>query len=122
MCRWMAYSGEPIIADDLLFRPEHSIIDQSLHAEMCGFTTNGDGFGIGWYDNDNSTTPGVFKGTHPAWTARTCARSPPKFARHCCSRMCAPRAAHRCSARGHPAATASALLDGCATIARRASR
>ena len=34
---------------------------------MCGFTTNGDGFGIGWYDNDNSTTPGVFKGTHPAW-------------------------------------------------------
>ena len=32
-----------------------------------GFTTNGYGFGIGWYDNDNSTTPGVFKGTHPAW-------------------------------------------------------
>ena len=29
MCRWMAYSGEPIIADDLLFRPEHSIIDQN---------------------------------------------------------------------------------------------
>ena len=67
MCRWMAYSGEPILADDLLFRPKHSIIDQSLHAEQSGFTTNGDGFGIGWYDNDNSTTPAVFKGTHPAW-------------------------------------------------------
>jgi predicted glutamine amidotransferase len=67
MCRWMAYSGEPIIADDLLFRPKHSIIDQSLHAELTGFTTNGDGFGIGWYDNDDGTTPAVFKGTHPAW-------------------------------------------------------
>jgi predicted glutamine amidotransferase len=59
MCRWMAYSGEPILADDLLFRPKHSIIDQSLHAEQSGFTTNGDGFGIGWYDSDNSTTPAV---------------------------------------------------------------
>ena len=37
MCRWMAYSGESIVADDLLFRPKHSIIDQSLHAEQCGF-------------------------------------------------------------------------------------
>ena len=30
MCRWMAYSGEPILAEELLFRPAHSIIDQSL--------------------------------------------------------------------------------------------
>jgi predicted glutamine amidotransferase len=67
MCRWMAYSGEPIIADDLLFRPQHSIIDQSLHAQLGGFTTNGDGFGIGWYDTHNGTKPAVFKGTHPAW-------------------------------------------------------
>jgi predicted glutamine amidotransferase len=67
MCRWMAYSGEPIIADSLLFQPQHSIIDQSLHAELGGFTTNGDGFGIGWYDPDNGTKPAVFKGTHPAW-------------------------------------------------------
>ena len=26
--RWMAYSGEPILAEELLFRPTHSIIDQ----------------------------------------------------------------------------------------------
>ena len=32
MCRWMAYSGDPILAEDLLFRPAHSLIDQSLHA------------------------------------------------------------------------------------------
>ena len=69
MCRWMAYSGKPILADDLLFRPKHSIIDQSLHAELgTGVTTNGDGFGIGWYgDGDGEAAPAVFKGTHPAW-------------------------------------------------------
>jgi len=66
MCRWMAYLGDPILADDLLFRPKHSIIDQSLHADLTTVTTNGDGFGIGWYGGD-TTTPAVYKGTHPAW-------------------------------------------------------
>jgi len=70
MCRWMAYSGDPILADDLLFRPEHSIIDQSLHARLGGVTTNGDGFGIGWYRNGDESAPAVFKGTHPAWNDR----------------------------------------------------
>jgi predicted glutamine amidotransferase len=65
MCRWMAYSGDPILADDLLFRPEHSIIDQSLHAQLTGFTTNGDGFGIGWYGDGDAPT--LYKSTHPAW-------------------------------------------------------
>ena len=49
MCRWMAYSGDPVLAEELLFRPAHSIIDQSLHAQLGEYTTNGDGFGIGWY-------------------------------------------------------------------------
>jgi predicted glutamine amidotransferase len=66
MCRWMAYSGGPILAHDLLFRPAHSIIDQSLHAKLGGVTTNGDGFGIGWYGNGDAT-PAVYKSTHPAW-------------------------------------------------------
>ncbi|MGK5113930.1 MULTISPECIES: class II glutamine amidotransferase [unclassified Geodermatophilus] len=63
----MAYFGDPILAHDLLYRPRHSIIDQSLHAELGGFTTNGDGFGIGWYGEGGGTTPAVFKSTHPAW-------------------------------------------------------
>ena len=68
MCRWMAYSGSSILADDLLFRPKHSIIDQSLHADLgAGVTTNGDGFGIGWYGDAAETAPTVFKSTHPAW-------------------------------------------------------
>jgi glutamine amidotransferase len=64
----MAYSGEPVLAEELLFRPAHSIIDQSLHAKLQGYTTNGDGFGIGWYGD--SETPAVYKSTHPAWNDR----------------------------------------------------
>ena len=68
MCRWMAYSGGPILAHDLLFRPEHSIIDQSLQANLgAGVTTNGDGFGIGWYPEQVGASPAVFRSTHPAW-------------------------------------------------------
>ena len=66
MCRWMAYIGEPVRAEELVFQPVHSIIDQSLHAKLTGVTTNGDGFGIGWYGEDRSN-PAIYKGTHPAW-------------------------------------------------------
>ena len=65
MCRWMAYLGDPVLAEGLVFRPVHSIIDQSLHAELTGVTTNGDGFGIGWYGD--RPVPSIYKGTHPAW-------------------------------------------------------
>jgi predicted glutamine amidotransferase len=65
MCRWMAYSGDPILVEDVLFRPAHSLIDQSLHSRMGATTTNGDGFGIGWYGD--GARPALFKNTEPAW-------------------------------------------------------
>src|SRR5215211_4958036 len=68
VCRWMAYSGEPILVEDLLFKPEHSLIDQSLHARLGVETTNGDGFGIGWYGL--GAEPSVFKTVDPAWNER----------------------------------------------------
>jgi predicted glutamine amidotransferase len=68
MCRWMAYSGDPVLAEDLLFRPVHSLIDQSLHSRMGATTTNGDGFGIGWYGE--GAQPAVFKSIDPAWNDR----------------------------------------------------
>jgi predicted glutamine amidotransferase len=68
MCRWMAYSGDPVLAEDLLFRPAHSLIDQSLHSRMGATTTNGDGFGIGWYGE--GAEPAVFKSIDPAWNDR----------------------------------------------------
>ena len=65
MCRWIAYSGTPIYLHEALFEPEHSLIVQSLRARSSETTTNGDGFGIGWY-NDRGC-PGVFKDVRPAW-------------------------------------------------------
>jgi glutamine amidotransferase len=68
MCRWLAYSGSPLRIEDLLFKPQHSLIDQSLHSQLGAETTNGDGFGIGWYGTGD--TPGVFHSVEPAWNNR----------------------------------------------------
>jgi glutamine amidotransferase len=68
MCRWLAYSGAPVLLEDLLLKPKHSLIDQSLHSRMGAETTNGDGFGIGWYGVGD--TPGMFHSTEPAWNDR----------------------------------------------------
>ena len=68
MCRWLAYSGDPMLVEDVLFRPAHSLIDQSLHSRMGATTTNGDGFGIGWYGD--GPVPGLFKAIEPAWNDR----------------------------------------------------
>lgn len=65
MCRWLAYSGAPILLDEVLFKTEHSLIDQSLHASVASTTTNGDGFGIGWYGQRD--VPGVYRDIRPAW-------------------------------------------------------
>ncbi|MFI7502682.1 class II glutamine amidotransferase [Streptomyces sp. NPDC049687] len=71
MCRWLAYSGTPVLLDTILYRPAHSLIDQSLHARMGVETTNGDGFGIGWYESDSDDeAPAVFRDTGPAWSNR----------------------------------------------------
>ena len=48
MCRWNAFRPAAPV-DELLFRTEHGLIDQSLHSRMGAETTNGDGFGVGWY-------------------------------------------------------------------------
>ena len=69
MCRWLAYSGSPVLIEALLYRPEHSLIDQSRHARMGVDTTNGDGFGVGWYDSAGQA-PAVFHSIEPAWNDR----------------------------------------------------
>ena len=65
MCRWLAYSGAPIHLDEVLFKTEHSLIDQSLRATSSSSVTNGDGFGVGWYGKRDR--PGVYKDIRPAW-------------------------------------------------------
>lgn len=65
MCRWLAYMGPPVFPEDYLFRTENSLIEQSLHARLGRATTNGDGFGLGWYGDRNE--PGLFRDIRPAW-------------------------------------------------------
>jgi glutamine amidotransferase len=65
MCRWLAYSGAPVLLDEVLFKTDHSLIDKSLRASDTTSTTNGDGFGVGWYGTRDF--PGVYKDIRPAW-------------------------------------------------------
>ena len=65
MCRWLAYSGGPIPLSKLILDAQHSLVDQSLASRSSERTTNGDGFGIGWYDDLEE--PGLYRHTQPAW-------------------------------------------------------
>jgi glutamine amidotransferase len=65
MCRWMAWLGQPVLIDELLFKTQHGIVDQSLHARMGAEPTNGDGFGLGWYGSGDG--PAVYRSVSPAW-------------------------------------------------------
>lgn len=65
MCRWLAYSGDPILLESFLFEASHSLIDQSMCSRSAETPTNGDGFGIGWYGTRPS--PGLFRSIRPAW-------------------------------------------------------
>jgi len=65
MCRWQAYSGNPIRLEELLFKAKHSLIDQSMSSRSAETPTNGDGFGLGWYGTRE--TPGLFRSIRPAW-------------------------------------------------------
>ena len=63
VCRWNAYFGQPVMIDELLFKTQHGLIDQSLHSRMGVETTNGDGFGLGWYGG-NGGAPGSVSQRH----------------------------------------------------------
>jgi predicted glutamine amidotransferase len=65
MCRWLAYSGDPILLEELLFKPKHSLIDQSMSSKSAETPTNADGFGIGWFGSRRQ--PGLFRSIRPAW-------------------------------------------------------
>jgi predicted glutamine amidotransferase len=68
MCRWNAWFGRPLVIDDLLYRTPHSLIDQALHSRLGVETTNGDGFGLGWYPAGDIDTPGRYRSVNPAWS------------------------------------------------------
>src|SRR5436190_841356 len=49
MCRWIAYRGDPIPLECYVTEPSHSLVKQSFNALESAGSTNGDGFGLGWY-------------------------------------------------------------------------
>ncbi len=65
MCRWLAYSGAPILLADVLYEGPNSLVGQSLNSKLGAEPVNGDGFGVGWYGDPD--TPGVYRSIEPAW-------------------------------------------------------
>jgi predicted glutamine amidotransferase len=61
----MAWLGQPVLIEELLFDSPHGIVDQSLHARMGAEPTNGDGFGLGWYGAGDG--PALYHSVAPAW-------------------------------------------------------
>lgn len=66
MCRFLAYLGEPTYLENLVCKPRHSLVRQSLNAVEAKTVTNGDGFGVGWYGEREA--PGVYREVMPAWS------------------------------------------------------
>ncbi|KMW56874.1 Glutamine amidotransferases class-II [Candidatus Rhodobacter oscarellae] len=66
MCRWAAWMGAPMFLEEVISRPEHSLIAQSQRAEETKTAINADGFGAAWYNH--RPEPGLYRDVHPAWS------------------------------------------------------
>ena len=67
MCRWIAYRGETITLERYVTAPAHSLVVQSIRSLEAAGPTNGDGFGLGWYDSHDAE-PGLYREVRPAWS------------------------------------------------------
>jgi glutamine amidotransferase len=65
MCRWIAYRGETITLERYVTAPAHSLVVQSIRSLEAAGPTNGDGFGLGWYDQHDAE-PGLYREVRPA--------------------------------------------------------
>lgn len=84
MCRFVAYLGQHAIPlNDILSKPNNSLINQSKQAKETKLGLNGDGFGIGWFDGPDDQTPGLFKSIQPAWNDQNLAYIGNKIKSHC---------------------------------------
>jgi predicted glutamine amidotransferase len=66
MCRWIAYCGETVPLEQYVTAPAHSLVVQSQRALESTASTNGDGFGMGWYGEHPE--PGLYREVRPAWS------------------------------------------------------
>jgi ergothioneine biosynthesis protein EgtC len=64
----MGYLGRPLLLEQLLYQPNHSLIVQSYQPrEMTSGVVNADGFGVGWYHSQRETEPFSYKAIAPVW-------------------------------------------------------
>lgn len=69
MCRLLGYLGTPIQLDRLLYKPDHSLVEQSYNPrEMTSGVVNADGFGIGWYGDRERDEPFTYRQILPIWS------------------------------------------------------
>ena len=68
MCRWVAYFGNPIRPEMLLYDTQYSLVEQSRGDRMAGGHPNADGLGLGWYGAREE--PGLYRSIAPAWGDR----------------------------------------------------
>jgi predicted glutamine amidotransferase len=68
MCRWVAYSGNPIRPETVLYDTKNSLVEQSRSDRLAGRKPNADGFGLGWYGDREM--PGLYRSVAPAWGDR----------------------------------------------------
>jgi glutamine amidotransferase len=84
MCRQLAYLGDPVTLDSLLYAPEHSLEHQSYAPGQQRYgTVNADGWGIGWYDLDTQAEPARYRSPRPIWTDRSFASMAPVITTTC---------------------------------------
>ena len=93
MCRWIAYRGEIIALEHYVTAPAHSLIAQSIHALESTASTNGDGFGLGWYGDH--IEPGLFRDVRPAWADENLRYLCRTSSRICSLPMCVPQPGRR---------------------------
>jgi len=67
MCRFVAYLGTPILVEEILTKPNNSLIHQSFDALESEMTVNGDGFGLGYYNKEIRKEPALYRSISPAW-------------------------------------------------------
>ncbi|MGW7674199.1 ergothioneine biosynthesis protein EgtC [Streptomyces sp. NPDC054775] len=76
MCRHLAYLGPPVTLARLLTEPRHSLYEQSWKpARQRHATVNADGFGVGWYADEEPTAdnepglapPARYRRAVPIW-------------------------------------------------------
>ena len=104
MCRFLAYAGDPILLEDLVCKPSHSLVKQSLSAVQARTVTNGDGFGIGWYGE--RPEPGVYREVMPAWSDENLFEPVRQRALTLLPRPCAPTGGGIARQNCHPSTTA----------------